>query len=170
MNSVSREKMLHGSIPKLILILSIPAVISNLISNIYNLVDTFFVSSLGISESGATGVIFTLMAIFQAISFMLGQGAGTIVSRRLAVKNNKNANAYASISFISSIIIGLLFLIFGLIFLKPLCLALGSTDTVLPYAMDYGKYILMAAPAIMSSIVLNNILRYEGKTFLGMIG
>lgn len=169
MNS-NRERMLNGSIPKLILILSIPAVISNLISNIYNLVDTFFVGTLGVSASGATGVIFTLMAIFQAISFMLGQGAGTNISRRLAVKDTQKASIYASISIISSLVIGLLFLIFGLLFLKPLCLLLGSTNTVLPYAMDYGRYILLASPAIMASIVLNNILRYEGKTFLGMIG
>ena len=59
---------------------------------------------------------------------------------------------------------------FGLIFIEPFMRLLGSTDTILPYAMEYARYILIAAPAMTGSCVLNNILRYEGKAKLAMIG
>ena len=164
------ERMLKDSIPRLIAYLSIPAVISNLISNIYNLVDTYFVGTLGVSASGATGIVFTLMAILQAVAFMLGHGAGTNISRRLAERDVKESSQYASVSFFLTLITGSFFLLFGLLFLTPLMRLLGSTETILPYARDYATYILIAAPAIMASLVLNNIFRYEGKTYLGMIG
>ncbi len=164
------DKMLKMPIPKLILILSIPAIISNLISNIYNLVDTYFVGELGVSQSGAIGILFTLMAILQAIAFMFGQGAGTNISRRLAEKDEESASSFASIAIFFCLLIGTLFTIFGLIFLEPFMRLLGSTNTILPYAKQYGSMILLSAPAIMTSLAINNIFRYEGKTYLGMIG
>lgn len=169
-NKNNADKILNENIFRLILVLSIPAIISNLISNIYNLVDTYFVGTLGVSASGAVGIVFTLMAILQAVAFMLGQGAGTNISRRLAVNEIIDASEFASVSFYLSIFIGLLFTFFGLIFLTPLMMLLGSTSTILPYSKIYGMYILISAPALMGSLVLNNIFRYEGKTYLGMIG
>lgn len=166
----SYNKMLNMSIPKLIITLSIPAIISNLISNIYNLVDTYFVGTLGVSASGAIGIVFTLMAILQSIAFMFGQGAGTNISRRLAEQDEENASSFASIAFFFCIGIGIIFTTLGLIFLEPLMYLLGSTDTILKYAKTYGAMILISAPAIMASLAMNNIFRYEGKTYLGMIG
>ncbi len=164
------EKMLHMSVPKLIFSLSIPAIISNLISNIYNLVDTYFVGTLGVSASGAIGIVFTLMAILQAIAFMMGQGAGTNISFFLASNDEENASSCATNAIFYCFVIGILFTIFGLIFLEPLMYLLGSTDTILKYAKEYGSMILISAPYIMVSIAINNIFRYEGKTYYGMIG
>jgi len=164
------KKMTETPVEKLIISLSVPTIISMLITNIYNLVDTYFVGTLGVSASGAVGIVFTLMSILQAIGFMLGHGAGSVVSRLLAKRDIQNASVYTSTSFFLAIFMGLLLTFFGIPLINPLMRLLGSTETILPYARDYGFYILAAAPVMIGSLVLNNVLRYEGKAFYGMIG
>ncbi len=164
------NKMVNTPVSKLVIILGIPTTISMLITNIYNMADTYFVGTLGNSASGAVGVVFGLMAIIQAFGFMFGHGAGSIIARCLGEGDVENAHKYASISFFSSLFTGAFICAFGLIFITPLMLLLGSTDTIIPYAVDYGRYILLAAPFSMASFVLNNILRYEGKASLAMVG
>jgi len=110
------------------------------------------------------------MAIIQAFGFMLGHGAGSNLSRRLGASDIASARRYASTSFFLSLLCGSLIMALGLIFCDPLMRLLGSTDTILPYARIYGRYILIAAPAMASSCVMNNILRYEGKASFAMIG
>ena len=164
------KRMSETPVAKLIVMLGIPTTISMLITNIYNLVDTYFVGGLGESAQGATGILFTLQAIIQAIAFMLGHGSGTFVAKALADKNNKEATTYISTAFYIGLGLGLILSIFGLIFIKPFMLLLGSTDTILPYAIDYGLWVLISAPFLIASMVLNNNLRYEGKAFFSMIG
>lgn len=164
------DKMTKEPVSKLVLRLGIPTTISMLVTSVYNMADTFFVGKLGNSASGAVGVVFGLMAIIQALGFMFGHGAGSIIARLLGAKEEENATNYASVSFFAALFTGAVFGTFGLIFSKPLMYLLGSTRTILPYAQDYGRYILIAAPVTMASFVLNNILRYEGKAYLAMIG
>ena len=164
------KKMTETPVEKLIISLSIPTIISMLISNIYNLADTYFVGTLGVSASGAVGVVFTLMSILQAIGFTLGHGAGSVTSRLLAQKDVETASHYVSTSFFLALFMGLLLAVFGIPLATPLMRVLGSTETILPYARSYGLYILLAAPIMIGSLVLNNVLRYEGKAFYGMIG
>lgn len=163
-------KMTETPVPKLILNLGIPTTISMLITNIYNMADTYFVGTLGESAQAATGVLFTVQAIMQGIAFMLGHGGGTFISRALAGKNTKEATKYISSSFFTGGLIGLCITILGLSFLEPLVRFLGSTETITPHAMDYGQWILLAAPFIICSLILNNGLRYEGKAFYAMFG
>ena len=163
-------KMTQTPVSKLILRLGIPTTISMLITNIYNMADTYFVGTLGESAQAATGVIFTVQAIMQGIAFMLGHGGGTFIARYLADKNIPEASKYISTSFFTGGIIGCIITVFGLIFLRPLALFLGSTETILPHAVAYGRWILLAAPFIICSFVLNNGLRYEGKAFYAMFG
>lgn len=169
-NAAYYEKMTTWPVSKLVITLGIPTTISMLVTNIYNMADTYFVGELGNSASGAVGVVFALMAIIQAVGFMLGQGAGSIIARRLGEKDVKSAGVLASLSFFSSLAAGTVMGILGLFFVDPLMELLGSTDTVLPYARDYGRYILAVMPLMMASFVLNNILRFEGKAYLAMIG
>ncbi len=164
------EKMTTWPIPKLVISLGIPTTISMLVTNIYNMADTYFVSTLGNSASGAVGVVFGLMAIIQAFGFMFGHGAGSIIARKLGQKDSHSASVFASISIISCLVVGTLLGVLGLLFTEPLMRLLGSTQTILPYAKDYGIYILIAAPFTMASFALNNILRYEGKALFAMIG
>ena len=163
-------KMTQTPVSRLIVSLGIPTTISMLITNIYNMADTYFVGTLGESAQAATGVLFTVQAIMQGIAFMLGHGGGSFIARYLADKNIRGASKYISTAFFTGGIVGVLIMILGLVFLEPLVLFLGSTQTILPHAMDYGKCILCAAPFIICSFVLNNGLRYEGKAFYAMFG
>ena len=167
---VQFKKMTETPVPKLIVMLAIPTIISMLVTSIYNMVDTAFVGQLGTSASGAVGVVFGFMAIIQAIGFMFGQGSGSILSRKLGRKDYDGASRIASTGFLCSFMCGILILILGLIFIDPLVYLLGSTKTIAPYAKTYIIFILLATPMMISSFVLNNILRYEGKASLGMIG
>ncbi len=164
------NRMLKTPIPALIISLGIPTTISMLITNIYNMADSYFVSQIALSAGGATSVVFGLMAILQAFGFMFGHGAGSKISRLLGSREGQRANVYATMGFTGSLVVGFIIMIFGLIFIEPFMRLLGSTDTILPYAIDYAKYILIAAPAMTGSCVLNNILRYEGKAKFAMIG
>lgn len=164
------EFMTETPVGALIIKLGIPTTISMLITNIYNMADTYFVGTLGTSASGAVGIVFGLMAVIQAVGFMLGHGAGSIISRKLGAKETETAHLIASTSFFTSLIAGLSITFIGLAFSEPFLRLLGSTDTILPYAQDYAFWILLASPITMSSFVLNNILRYEGKAALAMIG
>ncbi len=164
------EKMTKSPLVKLIVSLGIPTTISMLVTNIYNMVDTYFVGTLGESPQAATGILFALQAVIQAIAFMLGQGSGTMVSKALADKNRKEADAYVSTAFFSGISLGLVMMVLGLVFLTPLLNLLGSTPTILPYAKQYGGCVLVGCPIMIGSFVLNNNLRYEGKSFYAMIG
>ena len=162
--------MTETPVPKLILNLGIPTTISMLITNIYNMADTYFVGTLGESAQAATGVLFTVQAIMQGIAFMLGHGGGTFIARYLADRNTKEATKYISSAFFVGGLIGLLITVLGLTFLEPLVRFLGSTETIVPHAKAYGQWILLAAPFIICSFILNNGLRYEGKAFYAMFG
>ncbi len=164
------RKMTETPVKKLIISLSLPTVISMLITTIYNVTDTYFVSKISVSASGAAGIVFGLMAILQAFGFMFGHGSGSCISRFLGAKNAESARKYCSTGFFCALLCGIIIMIIGLCFLEPLMHILGSTETILPYSCAYGKYILLAGPAMTTSCVMNNILRYEGMASLAMIG
>lgn len=164
------RKMTETPVSKLIFTLGIPTTVSMLITNIYNMADTYFVGTLGESAQAATCILFTLQAIIQAIAFMLGHGSGTYVSKALADRNTKEATKYVSTAFFTGAAAGTLLTVPGLIFLSPFMRLLGSTQTILPYARDYGFWVLVSCPFLVCSLILNNNLRYEGKAFYAMIG
>ena len=164
------KKMTEQSVSKIIISLGIPTTISMLITNIYNMADTYFVGGLGDSAQAATGILFTLQCIIQAIAFMLGHGSGTFVAKYLAQRNLNRASTYTTTAFVAGGTMGLLLTSLGLAFLEPFLRFLGSTETILPYAKDYGTWILISCPFLICSLVLNNVLRYEGKAFYAMFG
>lgn len=164
------DKMMLTPVPRLIVSLSIPTVISMMVSNLYNVVDTAFVGRLGTSASGAVGIVFGFMSIIQAIGFTFGQGSGSIISRKLGDKNTDKASETASTAFAFSFATAVIAAIVCLIFIDPIIMKLGSTVTIAPYARTYILYILATTPFMVSSFTINNILRYEGKAFFGMIG
>ncbi|MCQ2533965.1 MAG: MATE family efflux transporter [Clostridia bacterium] len=174
MDSNKQEKqytlMTKTPIPKLIVKLAIPTTISMLITNVYNLVDTAFVGKLGTSASGAVGIVFGFMMILQAVAFLFGQGSGAIMSRNLGKNDVKKASSIASLGFFSALAGSIIAAIICLFIIDPLVVILGSTPTIAPFAKTYTIFILISAPAIVCSFVMNNLLRYEGKAMLGMIG
>ena len=145
------RKMTEESVSKIIISLGIPTTISMLITNIYNMADTYFIGGLGDSAQAATGILFTLQCIIQAVAFMLGHGSGTFVAKYLAQKNIDRASTYTTTAFVCGAGMGLALMSLGLIFIEPFLKFLGSTETILPYAKDYGMWILIACPFLIST-------------------
>ena len=171
MDSSSRsEMMLNMPVSRVIPQLAVPTIISMLITSIYNMADTFFVSQLGTSASGAVGVIFSAMAIIQAIAFTIGMGSGTNVSQALGAGNEDTAQRYVSMAFFTALGVGVALAAAGLSSIDWLVRFLGATETIAPYAKDYATYIFYAAPFMMCSLVMNNLLRFEGLSIYGMVG
>ncbi len=162
--------MTEEPIPRLVCSLAVPTIISMLITSFYNMVDTFFVGRINTSATAAVGVVFSLMAIIQAFGFFFGHGSGNYISRQLGAQNMDEASKMASIGFFSALFTGMVLAVLGLIFIEPLARLLGSTETILPYAVDYLKYILVGAPYMTASLVLNNQLRFQGNAMYGMVG
>ncbi len=163
-------KMTGTPVRKLIVKLALPTIFSMLITSFYNMADTFFVARIGTSAAGAVGVVFSLMAIIQAVGFMFGMGAGSIASRKLGEQRNDEARQATSSAFFAALGVGLFIEISGLLFIRPLMRFLGATPTIMPYAESYAKWILLGAPLMTTSFVMNTNLRAEGQAFLAMIG
>lgn len=172
MTAAEKHRMMTETpIPRLITRMAVPSVISMLVTSLYNMADTFFIGQLdNTSATGAISVVFPLMAIIQAVGFLLGQGSGNTISRTLGKQDTEDAARTASTGFFGALIVGVLFSGLCLCFLSPLMRLLGATETILPYAVDYGRYIIIGAPWMMASIVLNVQMRFQGNAFFSMIG
>ncbi len=163
-------KMTQRPVKRLILSLSVPTIVSMMISSIYNMADTYFVSKLGTSATGAVGIVFSLMVIIQAVGFTFGVGAGSLISRLLGQKKNQEADSVAVTALLASVFFGFIIMAVGLIYVQDIMRILGATETILPYAVDYAGLILIGAPYMTASLVMNNILRSEGSAILSMVG
>ena len=157
------KRMTEESVTKLVVKLSLPTILSQMITSIYNMADTFFVTSLGDSAIGAVSIVYALQSILKAIGFGLAMGGGSLVSMKLGEKDENGANKYASCAVFAAIFMGLLLTGGGMINLPGLLRVFGSTKTILPYAVDYAFIVLLGAPIMCSSFVLNNIMRAEGN-------
>jgi len=165
-----KHMMLHDPVERIIPKLAIPTIISMLITTIYNMADTFFVSQLDTAASGAVGVVFSVMAIIQAIAFTLGMGTGTNLSQALGRGDTDEAQRYGSVGFFTALAVGTVIMIAGNLSLDWMVPLLGATDDIFPYAKEYATYIFYAAPFMMGSLVLNNMLRFQGLATYGMVG
>lgn len=162
--------MLTESIPKLVGQMAVPTIISMLVTSFYNMVDTFFVGKINTQATGAVGVVFSVMAFIQACGFFFGHGSGNYISRKLGAREFEDANKMAANGFFLAFLSGMFISVMGLAFLEPLAVLLGSTPTILPYTKDYMRLILIGAPFMMSSLVLNNQLRFQGSASYAMVG
>ena len=165
------KRMTEPPVSKLICRLAVPCIISMLVTAFYNMADTYFVGMLkSNAATGAVGVVFSMMAIIQAVGFFFGQGSGNYISRELGKKNYQEASNMAATGFYAALASGLLICIIGQIFLEPLAYLLGSTPTILPYTEAYLRVILLGAPWMTASLVLNNQLRFQGSASYAMVG
>ncbi len=173
-NLLQEEKYRHltaDPVGRLVCEMAVPTIISMLVTAVYNLADTFFVGLMrSNAATGAVGVVFSLMAIIQATGFFFGQGSGNYISRQLGRHETEDAETMAITAVTLAFSAGVVLLILGQIFLEPLALLLGSTDTILPYSCDYLRIILLGAPYMTASFVLNNQLRFQGSAMYSMIG
>lgn len=164
------DYMLSEPVPHLVCQMSVPTVISMLVTSFYNMVDTFFVGKLNTQATAAVGVVFAVMAFIQAFGFFFGHGSGNFISRKLGAGEFEESNRMAAVGFFTAFFTGVIAGALGILFLTPLAKALGSTPTILPYTKDYLRIILMGCPFMMSSLVLNNQLRFQGSASYAMVG
>lgn len=157
---------IHRVIPSM----AVPTIISMLVTSLYNLADTFFVGRINTQATAAIGVVFSLMFFVQAFGFFFGHGSGNYISRELGARHHGNAEKMAATGFVLSFITGVLIMAVGLLSLRPLSLALGSTPSILPYTMDYLGIVLLGAPFLTASLTLNNQLRLQGNAAYSMVG
>ena len=162
--------MTQAPVKRLILKMSVPTIISMLVTSVYNMVDSFFVGHLSTEAVAGVGVSFAYMAFINACGFFFGHGSGNYISRALGAKRTENAGRMAATGFLSPVIFGAIAGGLGLLFLNALSRGLGATSEILPYSNDYLRYILIATPLMMSSLTLNNQLRLQGNARFGMIG
>ena len=171
-----REYLTTTPIPKLILSLSVPTIISMLVTAIYNTADTFFVarvstdSAINTAATASVGLVFTVMALIQATGFFCGHGSGNFLSRMLGAGNHKAANEMASTGFALSLILGVIFAVVGNIFVEDIAAFLGASETTMQFTKDYMRIILYGAPFMMAQFVINNQLRFQGSAVYAMIG
>ena len=163
-------RMTTEPVRRLVCAMSLPSIGSMLITAFYNLADTFFVGKISTQATGAIGIVFSYMTLIQAVSFFFGHGSGNYISRALGKKDRENAGKMASTGFFTAIFMGIIIGVTGEVFMKPILHLLGATDTIMPEAVKYFRYILMTTPFIMGSFVLNNIMRMQGNAAMAVIG
>ncbi len=164
------EYLTQTPVPKLICQLSVPTILSMLVTGIYNTADTFFVGRISTQATAAVGLVFSVMAVIQAIGFFCGQGSGTFLSRMLGAGKKQEANEVAATGFALALILGVIVAILGNIFARPLGYALGAGDTTIRDTLTYMRIILLGAPFMMAQFVINNQLRFQGSAVYAMVG
>lgn len=155
---------------KLVAKMALPSIVTMLISNVYNMADTFFVGRIDTQSTAALGIVFSYMAMVQAIAFFFGQGSGNYISRALGRKEGERAEIMATVGLLSAMLLGSVVAAIGLLFTQPILRFFGSTETILPYAEAYFRWILPGTPFIIGCFALNNQMRQQGNALMSMIG
>ncbi|SHH71088.1 MATE family efflux transporter [Clostridium grantii] len=172
MEKNSRAKLLgEEKVTKALFKLSVPAIVGMMINAIYNVVDTFFVGKLNsTSATGAVAVAFPIFMLIGGVGLTFGMGGGSYISRLLGEKKKQTADKVASTTLFTSLAVGIIFTILGVIFLEPLLKAFGSTETILVYAKDYTRILIFGSVFTVMNMTQNNIIRAEGNPLYSMIG
>ena len=161
---LKKQAMLNGPVKKTIIRMAIPTIVSFLISSIYSLADTYFVSGIGTNATAAVSVNASLDQIIFMMGSMLAVGGNSYIARLLGAKDEKKANQVLSTSFFTAIFLGTAMMILGILFMHPLVRLLGATPTCEQYSIEYATYVLLVAPIMASSFVLNH--RFHSETDL----
>ena len=165
-----RLMMMHDPIPKVVFKMAIPTIIAFLINSIYSLADTYFVSGLGTEATAAISVNSSLDQLIMMTGSLLAVGANSFIARLLGQGNDKKASQVLSTAFFLALGLSLVLTVVGTVFISPMVDLLGATPTCKDYSIDYATYVLLAAPFMATSFVMNQCLRSEGSATLSMIG
>lgn len=165
-----KNMMLLDPIPKIIPKMAVPTIVAFLINSIYGLADTYFVSSLGTNATAAVSVNASLDQIIMMAGSMLAVGANSYIARLLGAKDEEKASQVLSTAFFIALVFGGVLLLLGSTFIQPMVRLLGATATCEQYAIDYATYVLLVAPLMATSFVMNQCLRAEGSAMFSMFG
>ena len=164
------EYLTKTPVPTLISRLAVPTILSMLVTGIYNAADTFFVGRISTQATAAVGLVFSVMALIQAVGFFCGQGSGSYISRLLGAGRRQEADETAATGFALSLILGVAAAIAGNLFARPVALSLGAGSTTMHDTLVYMRIILIGAPFTMAQFVINNQLRFQGSAMIAMAG
>ena len=164
------QQLASASIPPLICKFAVPNTVGLLAITVYSLADSYFVSALGTEASAAVGVTFALHVLIQAVGYTLGMGAGSLLSRALGQKKDRDAREFCLVAILLSFFFGVLITVFGLRFQESLLHLLGATEATLPPARAYVAPLLWSAAPMCATFTLSQLLRSEGKAVYSMIG
>lgn len=164
------QMMLREPLPKVIATMAVPSIIAFLITSIYNLADTFFVSGLGESATAAVSVNASLDQLIMMAGSLLAVGAASYTSRLLGGREKKKADQVLSTAFFLAFAFGLVVAVLCTVFMTPMVRILGATDTCESYAIEYATYVLLVAPFMATNFVMNQCLRAEGSPMRSMLG
>ena len=168
------RRMTTEPVHRLVLQLSVPTIASMLVTALYNLADTFFVSSIGgyagTCAIAAVSVSLSVMALIQAMGFFVGQGASNFISRALGRQDVRKASEMAATGLFLALLLGGAVLLIGELFTQSIARFLGADEEFVGPTADYLRWIFAAAPMMMGSFCLNNQLRFQGNALYGMIG
>lgn len=156
------ELLGSASIPKALTALGVPIMIGMLINAVYSLVDAYFVGGLGESPMGAISIVFPLGQSVVGLGLMFGNGAASYLPRLLGQEDVDTANRAASTALYSSVIIGGVLILVAAVFLKPILVLLGATETIVPYALVYGRIYVISCIFNVCNVTMNNIVASEG--------
>lgn len=163
--------ILEGSIKKLLFKFSIPAISVFLANVLYNIIDAIFIGnqpngSLGIA---ALTIVFPIQQIILALSQMIGVGIASITSRSLGAGDKLRAEKAVGTALTSSVLLGILIMVIGLVFIRPMLYIFGSLENILPYAVTFFRITLYCSVFFVFSIVANSIIQSEGHANIAMI-
>lgn len=161
--------MEQEKVPKALLKLGIPTMIGMMTSAIYNLVDTFFVGTLGTTQTAAVSIAYPISMIFLAIGLLFGSGASSYLSRLLGAKKHKEADICFSTSLFFSLVCAGIVVLLLLLILNPFLNILGATESTLPSARAYAIPFIIGLLFNVFNITMNNMIVAEGASAFSMI-
>ena len=164
------EYLTQTPVPQLVCRLAVPTILSMLVTGLYNSADTFFVGRISTQATAAVGLVFSVMAMIQALGFFCGQGSGSFLSRLLGAGKKQEAAEAAATGFTLALIIGVIVAVLGNLLAAPLGYALGAGPSTIHDTLIYMRIILIGAPFMIAQFVINNQLRYQGSAAYAMIG
>lgn len=168
---MERSKALgEEKISKLLWKFSLPAIVSMVVNALYNVVDSIFVGH-GIGEIGlaAVTIAFPIMIVLMGFGMLVGVGASAVVSLRLGAHKQDEAEKILGNALTLAILLSLALTVGILLFLDPILISLGAQETVLPYARDFTRIILLGSIFMYIGFSLNSIARAEGNPKIAMI-
>ncbi len=168
----NRDLFEKTPVPKALLALAIPTIISQLITMVYNLADTVFIGMTNDpSKIAASSVAFVLVFMMNCLSNLFGVGGGSLISRLLGEKLDSEAKSVASFSFWGSFAISAVYSLIVFIFMDPFLRFLGATDSSIDFARDYALYVVVigAVPSTLA-MTMSHLLRSEGYAKHASIG
>ncbi|TVR03508.1 MAG: MATE family efflux transporter [Spirochaetaceae bacterium] len=159
----------EGPVKPVLAALALPSIVAMLSNALYNLIDAAFIGRIGTEAIGAVAVVFPFTEVIVGVGLMFGLGGASYISRSLGAGNREEANRTATTALFTAVGAGIVISIIGLIYLRPLLRLFGATDTIMPYAENYARVLVLGAPIIVARMTLNNIVRAEGNARLSMI-